>query len=83
MTNTEFVQYVMEIGGQTGAMKEMVIMQGIPQHCQEIIDQEEELLKEEKENEEKGQRSIISVSGWIAAAKEIKEMFDKRGAAPV
>ena len=77
MTNIEFVQYVMEIGGTTGEMKQMVIMQAIPEYCQQVIDQKEELLKKEEEDLKEGNVAMISTTAWIAAAEEIKEMFSE------
>lgn len=78
MTNTEFVSYVMDIGGQTGAMKQMVIMQAIPEYCKQIIEQKDELLRKEEEDAKNGWIHTISISDWIAAAEEILAMFNKR-----
>lgn len=76
MTNTQFIHYVMEIGGRTGAMKQLLIVDAIQKACDEVIESSDELLKAEEETIAKGKMPLISVNGYIEAAKEIKELFD-------
>ena len=71
MTNSEFLYYLMEIGGRTGAMKQLFIMDAIPKWCKYVIDHKDEVLNSMN-------MTILDGPSWIAAAEEIIEMFDKK-----
>ena len=78
MSNDEFIQHVMTIGGQTGPMKQIVIMQAIPKYCEQIVAKKDEMLAQDKEDVKNGKIGIISIPAWIAAAEEILEMFEDK-----
>lgn len=78
MNNTELVEHLMTIGGRTGMMKQIFIMQAIEHHVTEIMEDAEELIAEETENEKNGKRSIISMKAYVEAAKEIRKITDNR-----
>lgn len=77
-SNTEFLEYVMTIGGRTGAMKQLVIMDVLEKGVDNIIEAQDELLEIEDKMEAEGKTPIISYRAWVEAAKEIKEMFEQR-----
>jgi hypothetical protein len=70
MTNAEFLYCLMEIGGKTGAMKQLFIMDGLPKWCRYIIENEEAVLKQME-------GSMVHGPAWIGAAKEIADEFEK------
>lgn len=78
MNNVEFVQYVMESAGITGPMKQMFIMQAIPQYCKQVIAEKDKLLAQAEKDEAEGKLSVISIPAWIASAEEILALFDKK-----
>lgn len=73
-TNTDLVKHIMEIGGTTGAMKQLVIMHIIRQGAQNIIDSAD-AIRESKE----GAWSFIDRESWIKAAEEIIDLLDQSG----
>lgn len=78
MTNTEFMVYVMQIGGRTGALKQAMITQAVHEYVDKVVKDKEELLKEEQELKAQGKIPFISYSGWVACAEELKELFDEK-----
>ena len=76
MTNEELVKKMMNFS-QFGALSQVFIMQSIENYCDLVISEKEELLKEEKENIEKGEIAFVSLSSWVGVAEEIKEKIVK------
>ena len=70
-TNAEFMYWLMETGGRTGAMKQMFIIEAIRKWAEYIIKNEDVVLAQME-------GSMIHGPAWINAAKEIKEELSKK-----
>lgn len=77
MNNVELMEYILTIGGKTGALKVMVVFNELRNGVKEVVDNKEELLREQKEQEADGKISIISNSAYIAACEEILGYLDE------
>lgn len=67
-TNVELVTDIMQIGGRTGAMKQLVIMTAIEHYVDLIIKDEERIIEEWADG-------LIVPESWVESCKEIKEMI--------
>ena len=75
-TNEDLVRDLMNYSPY-GALCQPFIIQAIREYAKEVVDDEENLLKKEKEDEANGMISIISTGSWIGIAKDIIERMDK------
>ena len=75
-TNEDLVRDLMNYSPY-GALCQPFIMQAIREYAQEVVDEEENLLKKEKEDESNGRISIISTGAWVGIAKDITERMDE------
>jgi len=60
-----------------GALSQIMVMQALEHYTQEIIRDEEEILKKVEEDKKDGKRAFVNMESWIGVAKEIKEKSDK------
>jgi hypothetical protein len=72
MTNTQLVKHIMDIGGRTGAMKQIVMMHVIRQGAAQIVKDEKAIMASEADA-----WNFIDKRAWIEAAKEIVEMLNE------
>lgn len=59
-----------------GGLSQIFIMEAIRRYTEEVIEAEEELLEQERRDEEEGKVSIVSTEGWIGVAKDLKKRMD-------
>jgi len=59
-----------------GGLCQAFIMQGLREYAQYVIDNSEEILKNEEELAVKGKIPILSQKAWVGIAKDIAERID-------
>lgn len=75
MNNTELVEHLMTIGGRTGMMKQIFIMNAIETHLKDVIDNGDAMIAED---DAEGRRSLIDMRSYVEAAKEVSEIMESR-----
>ena len=78
MNNSEFVNHIMTIGGITGALKQMFVLEAIAHYVTDILDDEEVIIAQEDEDIKNGKRGIINMRAWVRCAYEIEDLQAKR-----
>jgi hypothetical protein len=59
-----------------GGLCQSFIMQGLREYAQYVIDNKEEILKNEEELAAKGKIPMISQKAWVGIAEDIAERID-------
>jgi hypothetical protein len=82
MNNTEFVEYLMTIGGITGSLKQMFIIEAIAHYAADIIEDEAVIIAQEDEDMKNGKRGLINMRAWVRCANELQDLIAKRSELP-
>lgn len=77
MTNEDLILKAMN-HSKYGALSQAFVMQALEAQCDAVIEQKEELIKEQEENIKNGKIPFINIHSWIGIAEETKELFKKR-----
>lgn len=75
LTNEQLVKNLMNYS-KFGMLSPIFVMQAIDYYATMIIEDEENILKKEKEDQAKGKNGIINMEAWVGVAKEIKGKLD-------
>lgn len=59
-----------------GALSQMFIMQAIREYAKEVIDNADEIIKNEEEMMADGKIPMMSHKAWVGVAKDIAERVD-------
>lgn len=78
MNNEEFLNHIMTIGGITGSLKQIFVIEAIALYADDIIEKEFSLITQEDEDIKNGKRSMVNMRAWVRCAKEIKDLLAKR-----
>jgi len=76
-TNVELITDIME-NSIHGGMAQAFVIDALVKHTDFMIENKEQILKEEKEDENNGKRSFISMAYWISIAEEISTKIKER-----
>lgn len=60
-----------------GALSQVFVMEAIQRYANEVIEQEEKILKDKAKEESEGKISFVDMGSWLGVAKNIKERTDK------
>ena len=77
MTNEDLILEVMNYS-KYGALSQAFVMQALEAQCDAVIEQKEELIKEQEESIKNGKIPFVNIHSWIGVAEETKELFKKR-----
>jgi len=67
-TNADFIKSLIEEGHP---LNQMFLVDAIEKQCKQIISHKEDILKQEKKDEEDGRINLISMKSWIGVAEDI------------
>jgi hypothetical protein len=75
LTNEDLIKNLLNFSPY-GGLCQAFIMQGLREYAQYVIDNSEEILKNEEESATKNKMPIQSQKAWVGIAKDIAERID-------
>jgi hypothetical protein len=75
LTNEDLIKNLMNYSPY-GGLCQSFIMQGLREYAQYVIDNSEEILKNEEELATQGKMPIVSQKAWVGIAEDIAERID-------
>ena len=75
-SNEDLVKNLMTISPY-GALCQSFITTAIEEKCDQIIKHKEEILEQDRKDQEEGKHSLISVEAWVGIAEDIKNRMDE------
>jgi hypothetical protein len=75
LTNEDLIKNLMNFSPY-GGLCQSFIMQGLLEYAQYVIDNSEEILKNEEELATQGKMPIVSQKAWVGIAEDIAERID-------
>jgi hypothetical protein len=75
LTNDKLVKNMMNYS-KFGMLSPVFVMQAIDYYASKVIEDEEAILKKEKEDQANGKMGFINMTAWVGVAKEIKQKLD-------
>tara|TARA_R110000868_G_scaffold17620_1_gene76931 strand:- start:356 stop:634 length:279 start_codon:yes stop_codon:yes gene_type:complete len=75
LTNEDLIKNLMNYSPY-GGLCQAFITQGLREYAQYVIDNSEEILKNEEELSAQGRMPIVSQKAWVGIAKDIAERMD-------
>ena len=69
MTNTEFVQHIMNFS-KHGALSQMVVIDCLQRGLEHYISHKEEILEADKAKREEGKISLINMEAWVSCCED-------------
>lgn len=75
MTNTEFVNELMDGYSEHGALQQMVMIDAIEKGLEAILEHKETVVKEYNEQKAAGKFHFINLEAWMQCAEAIQSKF--------
>lgn len=75
LTNEDLIKNLMNFSPY-GVLGQMFIMQAIREYAREVIDNGDEIIKNEEEMMAKGEIPMFSQKAWVGVAKDVAERMD-------
>lgn len=75
LTNEDLIKNLMNYSPY-GGLCQSFIMQGLREYAQYVIDNSEEILKNEEELATQGKMPLVSQKTWVGIAEDIAERID-------
>lgn len=75
LTNEDLIKNLMNFSPY-GVLGQMFIMQAIREYAREVIDNGDEIIKNEEEMMARGEIPMFSQKGWVCVAKDVAERMD-------
>lgn len=77
MTNTEFVQHIMNFS-KHGALSQMVVIDCLQRGLEHYISHKQEILEADKAKRKEGKISLINMEAWVSCCEDNLERIQQK-----
>jgi len=78
LTNTEFINELMEGYNPHGVLSQMVVIQALEKGLRLMAEGKEELLAQHEQDEQDGNVSLIHIPSWVECTDDLLNKFNTK-----